>query len=324
MMKKTILKKALLMGLSTIAAVTLLAGCSSKKSESDGKIKIGILQLIDQSALDEARKGFTSELKSAGYVDGKNIKIDYVNAEGDQSNLKTMSERLARDKNVLNLAIATPAAQAMMTADQKTPLLFTAITDPVNAGLVNSFAKPKKNATGVTDSVPVESQLDLLLQLFPKVKTIGLLYNAAEPNSVVQIKQAQKIIKKKGLAFKARTVATTNDVEQATASLAKQVDAIYIPADNVLTAAMATVGKVSEKTKTPVIPATLPMVKLGGVATRGIDYNLLGRQTAKMAIKIIKKQKTVKQLPVEKPAEVKLGFNDQLAKLFKIDQSKFK
>ncbi|MFD1465825.1 ABC transporter substrate binding protein [Lapidilactobacillus mulanensis] len=317
-------KKHLLMALSLVAMLALFTGCTKKKAADDGKIKIGILQLIDQSALDEARKGFVSELKAAGYEDAKNITIDYVNAEGDQSNLKTMSERLARDKNTLNLAIATPAAQAMITADQKTPLLFTAITDPVNAGLVSNLNKPNKNATGVTDSVPVASQLDLLQELFPKAKTIGLLYNAAEPNSVVQIKQAEKILKKKGIAYKASTVATTNDVEQATASLAKQVDAIYIPADNVLTAAMATVGKVSEKAKVPVIPATIPMVELGGVATRGIDYNLLGRQTAKMAIKIIKDKKAVKDLPVEKPAEVKLSFNDKLAKLFKIDPSEFK
>ncbi|WP_461218842.1 ABC transporter substrate binding protein [Lapidilactobacillus salsurivasis] len=294
----------------------------SKQQTDDGKVHVGILQLMDQSALDQARKGFIAELKKEGYSQDKNLVIDYVNAQGDQANLRAMSERLINHHNDLNLAIATPAAQALLAVDQKTPLLFTAITDPVDAGLVKSFAHPDKNVTGVTDSVPVSEQIALLQKMFPQAKTVGLLYNAAEPNSVIQIKEAQKVLQSAGLKVVARTVATTNDVEQAATSLARQVDVMYLPADNVLTAAMALMGKVSEKTKTPVIPATTPMVQLGGVATQGINYYQLGQQTAQMAVKILK-GKQISQLPVEKPAKSFLSFNKKLAAVFKIDPAKF-
>ncbi|WP_057822291.1 ABC transporter substrate-binding protein [Schleiferilactobacillus perolens] len=308
----------------TLALALLVSACGNKQSNASGKdakVKVGILQLMDQSALDQARKGFIAELKKEGYTEGKNLTIDYVNAQNDQSNLKSMSEKLAKDKNTVNVAIATPAAQALMQADKDTPQLFTAITDPVSAGLTTSMKKPSGNVTGTSDMVPVAGQIKLLHQLFPKAKKIGLLYNAAEPNSVYAIKLAQAAIKKLGLQAVSKTVATTADVQQTATALASQVDAIYIPADNVLTAAMATVGKVSEDKKVPVIPATGPMVQLGGVATNGIDYTKLGAQTAQMAVKIIKGKK-VADMPVETPKDVSLVVNQKLAKLFKVDPAK--
>ncbi|MFT9039796.1 ABC transporter substrate binding protein [Schleiferilactobacillus harbinensis] len=308
----------------TLALALLVSACGNQKSNASAKeptVKIGILQLMDQSALDQARKGFIAELKKEGYVQGKNLTIDYVNAQNDQANLKSMSEKLAKDKNTLNLAIATPAAQALLQADKDTPKLFTAITDPVSAGLTTSLTKPSSNFTGTSDMVPVAGQIKLLRQLFPKARKVGLLYNAAEPNSVYAIKLAKAAIKQQGLQFVAKTVATTADVQQTTTALASQVDAIYIPADNVLTAAMATVGKVSEEKKVPVIPATGPMVKLGGVATNGIDFTKLGARTAQMAVKIIKGQK-VADLPVETPKDISLVVNSKLAKLFNVDPAK--
>ncbi|NMN63204.1 ABC transporter substrate binding protein, partial [Lacticaseibacillus paracasei] len=215
------MKKHRLLVIATAALVGLtLIGCGKKSNAASSKtVKIGILQLIDQSALTEARKGFVAELAKAGYS-GDRVKIDYVNAQGDQANLKTMSDRLASDKNDVNLAIATPAAQALQQADKKTPMLFTAITDPKSAGLVTNPAKPDKNATGVTDLVAVAKQIDLLHQTFPEAKTVGLMYNAGEPNSVYQIKQAKARLKQLGLRYQVRTAATTNDVQQAAESLA--------------------------------------------------------------------------------------------------------
>lgn len=310
---------------ATLTAVTLLAACgkSSSSSSSDKTVKIGVLQLVSQSALDDARKGFEQELAKEGYKDGKNLKIDYVNAQGDQSNLKTMSQQLQKDKNVLNLAIATPAAQALQKQDSKTPMLFTAVTDPKSAGLVNNVTHPDTNATGVTDKVDTAAQIKLLHKMFPKAKKIGLLYNAAEENSVVQIKTAKKVIKSLGLTPVEKTVATTNDVQQTAAALAKQSDAMYIPTDNVCAAAMNTIGKVTESAKVPVVTADATMIKKAGVATRGISYKELGRQTAKMAVKIIKGKK-VKDLAVEKPAKTELVTDAKRMKLFNIDASTLK
>ncbi|MFD1430151.1 ABC transporter substrate-binding protein [Lacticaseibacillus mingshuiensis] len=300
----------LLTTLTALSLAVVLGACSSSSAtaaKKDGTVKIGILQLINQSALNDARKGFEEELAANGYK-GSKIKIDYVNAQGDQSNLQSMSQRLAADKNDLNLAIATPAAQALAKADSKTPLLFTAITDPTSAGLVTDTKAPDKNATGVTDMVDVKGQIDFTHKLFPKAKKIGLLYNAAEQNSVFQIKLAEVEIKKLGLTAVVKTAATTNDVQQATEALAAQADAIYIPTDNNAAAAMPTIGKISQKLAVPVINADATMIPIAGVATQGINYEDLGRQTAKMAIKILKGKK-VSELPVEAPAKVRLVTN---------------
>ncbi len=318
--------KKIMLTAMTVASVALLAACGSKSSAKDSStktVKIGILQLINQSALDDARKGFTQELAREGYKKGKNLKIDYVNAQGDQANLTTMSQRLKRDKNDLNLAIATAAAQALQKVDAKTPMVFTAITDPKSAGLVTNTKAPDKNATGVTDMVNVAGQVKLLHRIAPKAKTIGLIYNAAEANSVVQIKMAKAAIKNLGLKVVEKTVASTNDVSQATTSLASQADAIYIPTDNTMAAAMATVGKITTKTQTPVVAAASTMVEDGGLATNGIDYKDLGVQTAKMAVKILK-GKDVKDLAVESPAKVSVIVNKKTAKALNIDPSSIK
>ncbi|WP_262314935.1 ABC transporter substrate-binding protein [Lacticaseibacillus parakribbianus] len=311
--------KKIALSLATVAAVLSLAACGKKQAADKNTVKIGILQLIDQSALNAARKGFTEELAAAGYK-GKKVQIDYVNAQGDQANLKSMSQQLAKDGNVLNLAIATPAAQALQKEDAKTPMLFTAVTDPKAAGLVSDVDAPDLNATGVTDAVDVAGQIDFTHKLFPQAKRIGLLYNAAEENSVVQIAQAKKELKKLGLKAVVKTAATTNDVQQAAEALAKQADAIYIPTDNVAAAAMPTIGKVSEAAKVPVVNADATMIKTGGVATQGINYEDLGRQAAKLAIKIIKGKK-VKDLAVEAPAKTSLVTNKHRMQLFNLTQA---
>lgn len=307
--------KKLLLGLGAIAMLGL-AACGKQAAAKDDTVKVGILQLIDQTALTDARQGFTQELKAQGYK-GDKIKIDYVNAQGDQANLKTMSEQLKKDKNDVNLAIATPAAQALQKGDPETPMVFTAVTDPKAAGLVDNTKAPGTNATGVVDMVNIASQIAYMHKLFPKAKNVGMLYNAAEQNSIVQIKAAEKAAKKLGLKVVKRTVASTNDVQSATESLAGQADVIYVPTDNTVAAAMSTVGKVSLAKKVPVVPAASTMVKDGGVATIGIDYKDLGKQTAKLAIKILKGKK-VKDLAVETPAKVTVIKNQKMMKAFAI------
>jgi putative ABC transport system substrate-binding protein len=311
----------------TIAATVLigltLIGCGKKSSAASSRtVKVGILQLMDQTALTEARKGVESELAKAGYS-GKRIKLDYVNAQGDQSNLQTMSQRLKRDKNDVNLAIATPAAQALHKEDATTPMLFTAVTDPKAAGLVSNPSKPDKNATGVTDKVDVAGQISFIHKVFPKAKKIGLLFNAAEENSQVQVKLAKAAIKKLGLTAVEKTAATTNDVEQSATALMKQSDVIYIPTDNTMAASMATIGKVSTKEKVPVVPADATMVKLAGVATVGINYEDLGKQTGKLAVKLLK-GKQVKDLAVETPAKTRLVTNPKRMQQFGLTEAMLK
>ncbi len=290
-----------------------LAACTNQE-DTTGKIKIGILQLLDQTALNDVRQGFEEELAQLGY--GKEeVAIQFLNAQGDQSNLKMMADQIKNRHNDLNIAIATPAAQALKKSDNQTPLLFTAITDPVSAGLIENLAAPEENFTGVTDRVDVAGQIDFLHELFPQAQTVGLLYNAAEANSVFQIELARKKLAQLNLKVVEKTIASTNDVEQAATALADQSDVIYIPADNVAAAAMPTIGKVSEKMKVPVITADATMIQYAGIATLGINYQDLGRQTARLAIKILNGEK-VAQLPVEDPAAVTLVYDEKRLALF--------
>ncbi|MGY3778227.1 ABC transporter substrate-binding protein [Isobaculum melis] len=317
-------KKIMTSLLITAGALLLLAGCGNNKKKDKDVTKIGILQLIEHQALDETRAGFIAELEKQGYKEGEDVDIDFQNAQGDQANLKSMSDRLASDQNDLNLAIATQAAQSLISADNETPTLFTAITDPIDAGLVKDVDKPGGNITGTSDMVPVKEQIKLLQSIVPNAKKVGLLYNSSEPNSKLQIELAKKELDKLNIEYLEMTVTSTNDVEQVTRSIAKKVDAIYIPSDNTFTSAMSTVGDISKETQIPVIPATGPMVELGGIATYGIDYFKLGEQTAQMAVKILKGEATPETMPVETLESLSLIINEEMAKKLGIDPTSIK
>ncbi len=187
-------KKIILSSVALLSAVTL-AACSSNSSDSSS-VNVGIIQYAEHEALSSAREGFVEALEEAGYKEGENLTIDLQNAQGDQANLQTMVEKLA-GKNDLNFAIATPAAQAMLNADSETSSVFTAVTDPVEAGLVESLEKPGGTMTGSTDATDVEGQIEMLLKVVPTAKTVGIFYNSSEVNSEVQAEQAKKHSKQK-------------------------------------------------------------------------------------------------------------------------------
>lgn len=172
-----------------------LAACSGSSKDKSEQVSVGIIQYAEHGALTAAREGFVEGLGEDGYKEGKNLKIDYQNSQGDQANLQTMVEQLA-GKNDLNFAIATPAAQALLNVDSDTPSVFTAVTDPVSAGLVDSMEKPGGNMTGSIDATDVAGQIKMLLKVVPSAKTVGIFYNSSEVNSQVQAEAAQKHWKK--------------------------------------------------------------------------------------------------------------------------------
>ncbi|MEI6188323.1 MAG: ABC transporter substrate-binding protein [Alphaproteobacteria bacterium] len=309
-MKKIIL--FLSIGLMAIA----LIGCNSQ--QDTGKVKVGILQIIDHPSLNQSREGFIEELKNLGYTEGNNLEIDYQNAQGDAANLKSMSTKLAKDSDLI-LAIGTPSAQAVANETKDIPILFTATTDPVTAGLVKDLNNVGGNISGTSDMSPVKEQLTLLENITPGIKTVGLLYNAGEANSKVSIDIAKKELAAKNLNVVEKTVTNPNDVKQAVEVLAGEVEGIYIPTDNVVASAMPTVGDVAKKNKIPVVTGSTDMALEGGLATYGIDYNKLGRQTAAMAAKILKKEAKVQDMPVEYASENILVVNEEMAKALVID-----
>lgn len=317
------MKKRYLLTVCMTGLMILLVACGGKKDQ-EVELSVGILQYVEHGSLDAAREGFIEELEKNGYVDGKNLKIDYQNAQADTANLKSMSERLISDKNDVNLAIATPAAVALANEDSETPIVITAVTDAVDAKLVKDNEKPGGNVTGTIDLVPIEDQIKLLLSIKPDAKTVGLIYNTSETNSEIQAKLAEKELKAAGVEVKTVTVTSSNDVQQALTSILKEIDALYIPTDNIMASSMATVGQLAKEYKVPVIPGSTDMAKDGGLATYGIDYRKLGQQTARMALRITKDGEKPSDMPIEKSEVLELVVNEEMAKALGIDPASIK
>ncbi len=306
------MRKKLLVGILLIAmSITILAGCSSK----DKVFKIGVNQFVTHAALDASYQGFVDALADAGYVDGENIKIDFQNAQGDQSTANTIATKLINDENDLILAIATPSAQAVANATKDIPILVTAVTDPAASGLVASNEAPGGNVSGTSDLTPVKRQFELLKQLVPDAKNVAVLYCSSESNSKIQADMAIAAAEENGLTAIEATVSNSNEIQQVVQSLVDKVDVIYAPTDNIIAAGMPTVALVANENGIPVICGEEGMVDKGGLATYGIDYYKLGRLTGEQAVKIIKGEATTDKLPIGylPDEEYALSINEEVA-----------
>ncbi len=274
----------------------ILSLLSCKKTS---QIKIGVLQLIEHNALDSAYKGFVDGLKEAGYEDGKNIIIDYQNAQGEQANCITIGQKFINDKSDLILAIATPAAQAIANMTKDIPILITAVTDPADSKLVADNNAPGGNVTGTSDLTPVEAQIELLKEIIPNVKTVGLLYCSSEQNSVFQINIAKKKLDAMGIKYIDIAISNLNEIQQVIQNVIGKVEAIYTPTDNMIANGMATVALMTEPAKLPVICGEGGMTMLGGTATYGINYYELGKLASTQAVSILKGDKKTAEMPIE-------------------------
>lgn len=317
------MKKLLAFGLSLMLLLSLV-GCGSAKSgtssagnEEQKQLKIGIVQIVEHPALDSARQGFLETLKKNGYEEGKNLTLDYQNAQGDQSILQSITQKFSSAKLDLVLAIATPSAQAMASASKDIPILITAVTDPVEAKLVNSLDKPGKNVTGTTDMNPIKEQFELMKTLIPTVKKVGVIYNAGEVNSQVQVAIAKKVAADLGLEVVEATVNTSADVLQASQSLIGKVNAIYVPTDNMVVSAAQSVVQVSQKNKIPIISGESSVVDKGALATIGVNYKKLGEQTGEMALRVVKGEKP-QDMPIEAQKDFDTVLNQSAIDLFGI------
>jgi len=289
------MKKLLTIVASALTAAALFTACSSS-----GQVKkIGVIQLVQHSALDASYNGFVDQLKARGYEDGKNIKIDYQNASGEQANCVTIANQLVSEKSDLILAIATPAAQAVANATESIPVLITAVTDPASANLVDSNELPGRNVTGTSDLTPCAAQIDLIKKLFPEANHIAIMYCSSEENSIVQANLAIAECEKIGLSYEIATVSNTNEIQQVTQSLVGKVDAIYIPTDNMLASSMATVSMITTESKIPVICGEDGMTQSGGLATYGINYYELGKLTGDMAADILEGKSEPASTPIK-------------------------
>ncbi len=318
--------------LGSVALIPLAAACSSGGTGTSGaapaasgstaassggsaaakSVKIGISQIVTHPSLDAVRKNFLDELAKNGYVEGKNLTVDYKNPEGDQSTLNTIAQGFAADKKDLVLAIATPTALAMAQAISDKPILFAAVTDPVGAKLVASLDAPGKNVTGTSDMNPIDKQIALVKQLVPNVKTIGMVYSSAEQNSLVQVDLAKAAAQKVGLAVKAAAITNSSEVQQGAQSLVGNCEAVFIGTDNTVVSGFEGLLAVTQPAKLPVVTADADSVKRGAVASYAVDYAKMGVQTAQMALKIFNGSAPA-AMPVETQKDPQLTINPAAA-----------
>mgnify|MGYP000850721986 FL=1 len=316
---RKLLAPLLVVGILLTSLISLHQLKADKKKDV---FRIGISQFITHQSLDATREGFVDELAKQGYVEGKNIEIDLQNAQGEQRNLKTISQQLAESSDVV-LAIATPSAQSLANTTQTTPVIFSAVTDPVSAKLVESREHPGGNVTGTSDqsSDAISTQINLIKKVLPKAKTIGILYTQSEPNSVVQKDEAKRLLEEKGFTVVEKTILDSNNVKAAAESLMAEVDMVFVPTDNIISSTMETVKQVSIKHKVPVFGGSTEMIAVGGLYNYGTNYEELGRQTARMLIRVLKGEKP-ENIAVELPEKLELHTNQEMAEALGIDISK--
>lgn len=324
---RRMMKKVVSTSMMALMIGSLLVGCgdssdkgtASNQEGGDKSYKVGVFQFIQHQALDAANAGFIRALDDAGI----SYTVDQQNASGDPSTTQTIAQKLVEDKNDLIFAIATPAAQAVAGATSDIPIVVTAVTDPADAGLVASNDKPEGNVTGTSDLNPIEKQVELLQQLIPSAKKIGILYCSAEANSKLQANLVTEFCKTKGLETMDFTVSNSNEIQTVVESMVGKVDVIYVPTDNMISNAMATVSMVATENKLPIIAGEENMVNAGALATYSVDYDELGYKAGEMAVKILKGEAKPADLPIGylEGDEYRLVTNEEVAKQLNIDLS---
>lgn len=271
-------------------------------------LNIGITQIVEHPALDACRQGFIDKLKEYGFEDGKNVKYDIQIAQGNVATANQIAKNFVGDNKDIIVAIATPSALAVANATKKIPVIISAITDPVGAKLVKSLEKPGTNVTGTTDMSPVKEQLSLFKELGLDVKNVGIIYNAGEANSRSLVNLAKKVAKELNINIVEATVTNSSGVLLAAKSLVGKVDGIYIPTDNTIVSALESVLQVAFDNKLPVITGDTDSVERGSLASLGINYYKLGKQTGEIAYKVINGANPA-ETPVETLKDLELFIN---------------
>lgn len=295
-------KKKLTLILSGILIVAGLVSCAKTSSSNENEktrdvsknsnevkemYTIGINQLVQHDALDASREGFIEGLKEKGFEEGKNLKIDYQNAQGDIAIAKTVSDQFVTSKVDMIFAIATSSLQASYNATKDIPIVFTAVTDPIDAGVAESWESSGTNVTGTSDMVSMEKQLSLLTTLVPDIKTLGVIYNSSEANSLAQVQELKKEAEKNAIDIKEISVTTVNEINQNLNAAIGSIDALYAPTDNTVASAYDLVGNICVNKNIPILCGEEAGVSKGGLCSIGIDYFKLGKEAGYKAAEIL-------------------------------------
>ncbi|NCB78699.1 MAG: ABC transporter substrate-binding protein [Bacilli bacterium] len=287
MKNKNLLATIIALTVMVVAALFLTQKEQNNSTNSTEKVKIGVLQFVTHDSLDEIYKGIKAGLEEGGYTTTENLSIDFMNAEGDQSQVQTMSKKLVDNGNELLIGIATPAAQGLANATAELPIIMGAVTDPVGANLVTDLKNPGGNITGVSDQTPVADTVSLIKEITPDARTIGVLYSSNEDNSKIQVAEFKAAAEEAGYTVLEYAVASSNELASTVEVASSKVDALFTPVDNTVASAFSTVVSVANKSKTPIFTSVEDMVEGGGIASVTLSQYDLGVATGKMTAKIL-------------------------------------
>lgn len=291
-------KKWLPLGLALAMTAGVPFGASAAEEKS-----VAVTAIVEHPALDAARDGVLDALKQAGYEPGKNLKWQYQSAQGNTGTAAQIARKFVGDQPDAIVGIATPSAQALVAATRSVPVVFTAVTDPVGAQLTPSWEASGTNVTGVSDVLALDKQIELIRQIVPEAKRIGMVYNPGEANSVVVVKAMQELLPTLGMTLVEASAPRSVDVGSAARSLIGKVDVIYTNTDNNVVSAYEALVKVGNDAKIPLIASDTDSVKRGAIAALGVDYRLLGEQTGRIVVRI---------LNGEKPGDIQPQTSDRL------------
>ncbi|MDD5969869.1 MAG: ABC transporter substrate-binding protein [Candidatus Fimousia sp.] len=311
-------KKLLALGLSVVLAGTMLTGCGG--SEKEEAVTIGIQQFAEHGSLDNCREGFLKGLEEEGYTEGENLEVKYENAQSDTGAASQIATNFLSEEVDLMCAIATPSAMACynVAEEEGIPVIYTAVSDPVAAKLADKDGKPVGEVTGTSDAYPYEKQLELIRQILPEAKKIGILHTTSETNSDSQLASYQKLAKDYDFEVVERGVSASADIPTATDSILKEVDCIVNLTDNTVVSSLPTILDKANEKNIPVFGSEIEQVKIGCLAAAGLDYMDLGEQTGKMAAKVLKGEKKASEMNYEVITEPKIYVNEKVADNMKI------
>ncbi|KQA24734.1 ABC transporter substrate-binding protein [Vibrio metoecus] len=265
-----------------VIATAVLAGAALLSSQSimAKTAKVAVSQIVEHPALDATRQGLLDGLKAKGYEEGKNLEFDYKTAQGNPAIAVQIARQFVGENPDVLVGIATPTAQALVSATKTIPIVFTAVTDPVGAKLVKQLEQPGKNVTGLSDLSPVEQHVELIKEILPNVKSIGVVYNPGEANAVSLMELLKLSAAKHGIKLVEATALKSADVQSATQAIAEKSDVIYALIDNTVASAIEGMIVAANQAKTPVFGAATSYVDRGAIASLGFDYYQIGVQTA--------------------------------------------
>jgi len=300
------------------AIVLLIAACSSE--DNGYRFTVGVIQMMDHPSLNEIREAFLDEMAVLGFDD-----VDFdvrIGPGADMTALTSIAQVFVGNEVDLIMSITTPATQAAANATSDIPIVFGAVSDPVAAGLVASLDSPDRNVTGTSDNLPVELVFDMARQLTPDARTFGLVYNLGEANSVAIIERVKAYFAANGLSYYEATVTSTADVQQAALSLVGRVDAFFTPTDNTVASAMPVFAQVAIEAGLPIFTGADSMVADGGLATVGVNYTVLGQETARIAAAVLEGT-PIADIPVVVMSDFTPTINRATAEAIGLDVSGF-